>query len=630
MEINNKVLLYFLVMTLLSTVIACEEEAEEFDLNFPLPQITDFSPRSDTVGRTLTITGNNFERITSISIGETTISSDDFEVTSATSITATLPRVLRSGPVTVMNIFDRGSTTSDNFVPIYPRAIVSTWPTEFNAFGRIQVFGENLDMVTLALVNGDTASVSPSGTTALLIDTRNVNFLAGTIGTEIEISLSGFGDIEHQSALLTLLEPAEELPAGSEPRILHDFEDGAVPWQEWEGGPVTGEQAGINLRPISPHPDGGNNFLSVLIPNVNTTSWSSEIFFGDVEPEGDQATDTINLADFRDPHLSFLVNTGMGEARFAIELYESRKWGKWYNDDDGAVIINTGGTWQWVSISLAEDSGFGNWGTVGWDNDDGSTTEIDYSRIRYIKLGTGTDGFTVGNDYEAHIDNFQITDGPVSNVNDFVSGTSTPLFVFFDLEDGNNPYTSGSEAGWRPEVLSTGTVVTDAGNAPQGDRFLSVETEVITPGWNWIGNYDIRELDVPIRDQLTPYISFYLHNGGQATRFEMQLFDANGFGWGTNFLTPSFDGWQVISVNLVTANWSNWGGAPYQEPNLNAITGLDLALNAEMMGDAGATQTILTDYIILTGGSVRSRIGNTMGDYPIVYPSTSKGLKPAF
>ncbi|WP_185154464.1 IPT/TIG domain-containing protein [Fulvivirga sp. M361] len=620
------ILLLLMSLALLHTMTSCENETDEFDLDFPLPQITAFSPQSDTVGKTVTITGANFERISSISIGGANITSENFEVTSSTSITATLPRIFNAGPIAVMNVFDRGAITLDNFVPLYPTATVSGWPSELNAFGKVQIFGKDLDMITLAIVNGDTASISSAGTTALVIDTKNVNFLAGTIGTEIEISLTGLGDVENQSAFLTLQEPAEELPPGSEPRMLLDFEDGIVPWQEWVDGPVTGEQAGINLGAISPHPSGGDNFLSVLIPNVNTTSWSSEVFFGDVEPEGDQATDTINLGDFRDPHLSFLVNTGSGEARFAIELYESHKWGKWYNDEDGAVIVKTGGTWQWVSISLAEDSGFGNWGTVGWDNDDGSKTDIDFSRIRYIKLGTGTDGFTIGNDYEANIDNFQITDGPVSNGDDFLSGSSTPLFVFFDLEDGVNPYQAINE----DKVQSIASVVTDPANAPQGNRFLKVDADVITAGWNWYGNYTIRELNVDIKSQLTPYISFYVHNGNRDTRFEMQLLDANGFGWGTNFLTPANDGWQVITINLVTASWSNWGGAPYQAPDLSAITGLDLALNAEKIGDAGATQTVLTDYVILTAGSVRSRIGSHNINYPIVYPQTKAGKKPAF
>ncbi len=626
----NILSLFLLSVALFFALASCEEETDEFDLNFPLPQITEFAPKSDTIGKTLTITGANFERITSVSVGGVNLTADNFEVTSSTSITVDLPRVLQAGPVSVMNVFDRGATTLDNFVPLYPRTVVSGWPSEFNAFGKIQIFGEDLDMITLAIVNGDTASVSAVGTTSLVIDTRDVAFLAGTIGTEIEITLTGFGEIENQSAFLTLLEPAEELPPGSDPRILYDFEDAVVPWQEWVDGPVTGEQAGINLGAVSPHPMGGSNFLSVLIPDVNTTSWSSEVYYGDVDPAGDQATDTINLADFRDPHLSFLVNTGAGEARFAVELYESHKWGKWYDDTDGAVIISTGGTWQWVSISLAEDSGFGNWGTVGWDNDDGSKTEIDYSRIRYIKLGTGTSGFTVGNNYEANIDNLQITDGPVSNGSDFVSGTLTPLFVFFDLEDGSNPYTSGSEEGWRPEVLSTGTVVTDPGNAPQGDRFLQVDAEVVTAGWNWYGDYSIRELNVGIKEQLTPYISFYLNNGNKDTRFEMQLFDANEFGWGTNFVTPAYDGWQVITVNLVTASWSNWDEAPYQTPDLSAITGLDLALNAELMGDVGATQTTFTDYVILTGGGVRSRVRHHGREYPVVYPETYAGEKPVF
>ncbi len=624
MKIFNIVSRFFLPVLLFSVISSCEEEAEEFDLDFPLPQITEFSPASDTVGRTLTITGTNFERITTVSVGGVSISNDNFEVTSATTITATLPRVLRAGPVAVMNVYERGATTPGNFVPIYPKAVVAGWPADFNAFGRIIIIGENLDMITTAIVNGDTASVSVVGTTALVIDTRDVNFLAGTIGTEVEVSLSGFGDIENQSALLTLLEPAEELPPGSDPRLLNDFETGTLPWQEWEGGPVQNEQAGFNLGQVDPHPNGGNRFASVLIPAVNAQDWSSEIFYGDVEPEGDQATDTINLADFRDPHLSFLVNTGAGEARFAVELYESRKWGKWYDGEDGPIVINTAGTWRWVSISLAEDSGFGNWGVGGWDNDDGGKTELDYGKIRYIKLGTGTSGFPLGNDYEANIDNLQITDGPVSNANDFVSGVQSPAFVFFDLEDGANPFQAVNEQ----KVRSESSVVTDPGNAPQGDRFLRVNAEVLEAGWTWFGNYSIRELNVGIKDQLTTYLSFYLHNGNRDTRFEMQLLDANGFGWGTAFLTPAYDGWQVITINLVTASWSNWGSAPYPAPNLDAVTGLDLAFNAEKMGDAGATQAILTDYVILTGGSVRTRKGSHGINYPVVYPKTKAAKKP--
>ncbi|HAP64183.1 MAG TPA: hypothetical protein DCR93_33440 [Cytophagales bacterium] len=586
----------------LAAVAGCEDPVTEFDIDWPVPVIESFSPQRDTVENQLTIVGQHFSKIAAIRIGGTRVAEDNIVSQSETELVVQIPRVLTAGPIEVENLYEKVAMSEGSFTPIYPPTTVGSFPVSFPSGSRFKVAGENMDFVNRVTVNGTDALIATATSTQLVVDTKD---LVLVVGEEVSVQLFAYGDISNAVGTI-MVDEVQTLPPGSNPVFLGDFEDGSNRFTAWTGSPLAGRpESQVNGgNGVSVYENGGGSFYqSVTIADITDISgWGpyfGEVYFGD--KTGIAGLDTIDVSQFRDPHVSFLVNTGSNAAQFAMEIYESEKFANWSD------LIATNGEWQWVSLPFGPEINLQQWGSNGWDAD-AADGELDYSAIRYVQLGMGVasvadNGFA---SWEANIDRVMITDGPVNSP---ANGDVPTVSVLWDFEDGVNDWVPGT---WQSDVSSSAQINGGDATAPNGSNFLQVTADVASGGWNWYGNLE-KSVSVDLGEYLNPHISFYVNNYGKDQQFEAQIFDALGGSWGTNFVAPAYDGWQIITLNLNTASWGNWG-AETDAPDLSGLTLFKLGFNSNFASD-GETVEIGVDYLVVTDGRIEMIAPPKMTDH---------------
>ncbi|NPD45732.1 IPT/TIG domain-containing protein [Lentimicrobium sp. S6] len=570
-------------LLLWSSCVKEKEFSEDYDVPWPVPVISEFSPKVADISTDFVITGSSLEKVKTVTVGGTTC-----VITEQTDskLTVTLPRVVTSGKIELTNVYKKSAISEEALAITYPNTSVTGFPEVIYVDYPFIITGENMDLVT-SLTLGDTTFTFDGSTateTELTVATKGAGLEVETQITNIKC-LAG-NDI--QNSEMIPVEVKEILPPGSEPFFMLDFEDAVDRYTFWDGSPVHGEEEyGINLSGIEAYaPSGGSYYQTVKMdPVPESADWAyfGEVAYGD--KSGDAGFTRIDLSQFRDPHISLLINSGSGVARIMFEVYESEKFA---NHVDA---INTNGEWQWVSIPIGPGTDFQNWGANGWDGDDNDGV-LDYSIIRYIQIGMGTGDVGAGNRWEINMDNFQITDGPVSSPN---NDTET-LYTFFDFEDGNDPFVHGD---WQSMVTSTSAINGGGLAAPQGSNYLQVSAEVVEEGWNWWGNLEMYDLTIDLTEVGTPYISFWVNNEGREVTFEAEVGDYNGGKWGTNWSIPAYDGWQIYTLNVNTAAWGNWG-ADTDEPDFSGLTHIKLGFNSN--NQPVGPYDLFVDNLILTDG----------------------------
>lgn len=581
---NNLITAVVFLMALSIGISSCkkEEYSENYDIDWPLPTITDFSPKQGLVGNDLTITGSNFVNIKEVKVGGMVC---NVVSESSTELVVSLPRFMSSGPVEVINTYKRYSVTEDNFTPEFPETKITDWPSVIYVDQPFLIKGENLDLIT-SLTIGDSLFVFKGEGSQ---DVMKVTIKGLPLGTETQITsvTCKAGNPIDDSPVI----PVEEkviLPPGSNPILMFDFEDNVNRYTPWTGSPIHGdEESGINISGIAAYENGGGSKYQTVRVSDITSDWSyfGEVAYGDKAGIADYTA--IDLSDFRDPHITFLVNTGGNACRLMYEVYESQKFA---NHVD---IMATSGEWQWVSIPIGRNVSFSDWGSNGWDGDD-ADGELDYTKIRYIQIGMGTGDLRDNgyNAWEINMDNFQITDGAVSNPTTGIAS----IYTFWDFEDSQDPWVFGT---WQSGVTATSSINGGGLTAPQGNSYLEVVADVVTEGWNWYGNLEMYDLNIDLSETLNPHLNFWANTLGGEYTFEAEIGDANGGKWGTNFSVTG-DGWTMVSLNLNTMSWGNWG-AETDAPDLSKITHIKLGYNAN--NRTGTFKTYV-DNIMLTNGPV--------------------------
>ena len=100
----------------------------EYDITWPVPVITSFTPVKDTVGKTITITGSHFEKISKVTIGIPETQADIISST-PTSIVVKIPRTVTAGPITIYTNYKQTVASRAVFTPVYLDVTITNWPT---------------------------------------------------------------------------------------------------------------------------------------------------------------------------------------------------------------------------------------------------------------------------------------------------------------------------------------------------------------------------------------------------------------------------------------------------------------------------------------------------------------------
>ena len=117
-----------------------------YDIKWPVPKITAITPVKDTIGKTMTITGESFDKVTKVSIGVPETQAEIITA-SANSIQVKIPRTVSAGPVTVYTNYKQTGVSAESFTPIFLDVNITGWPTRITRGQAFVIKGTNMDMV---------------------------------------------------------------------------------------------------------------------------------------------------------------------------------------------------------------------------------------------------------------------------------------------------------------------------------------------------------------------------------------------------------------------------------------------------------------------------------------------------
>jgi hypothetical protein len=108
----------FLTIILIGLNSACERDdwSENYDVEFPEPTITGFSPENARIGDVVTVSGTNLDKIQVVSVGNKAMTGID--EASATQLKFTLSGGTQGGRITVRNIYRRVSVSQNDLIVI--------------------------------------------------------------------------------------------------------------------------------------------------------------------------------------------------------------------------------------------------------------------------------------------------------------------------------------------------------------------------------------------------------------------------------------------------------------------------------------------------------------------------------
>ncbi len=541
-----------------SFFMACSEDdfSKDYDIELPVSEIIDFDPKTEFVGKEVTLYGENLDIVTSVSIGNITckiISQEEGN------LVFQVARTAETGNIVISNKYKRSFTSSEPFIPKYLDVVVKQWPTEIEKGLTINISGDNVDMIhSVKFENIQLSKASASPTTATY-STANL-----TLPPSGKLTVTSKTGQILTSAVINVVEPKDTyIPSAS--IMLFDFD---VVEPTIVAGNPTGAgasfTAGKNLGDIVPF---FGNYYSVIAPRGN--AWNGQYQMLETTNGGKG----FDLSNYTSPYITFLVNTNGNKGYFnpAITIGGSES-DKHFTGQDGEYkdnySIQTNG-WEWRSYNL-EGMGFSN-----------IKSEVD-------KISLWFRGGNVGNNdaYEIHIDQVMITDGPLN-----------PVLVF-DME--TMPTFSGGSAS---QNRGSGVTV-----VPQGNKYLTVK-DANVGSWANKGNIKKTANDGSKFDlNKTFYINFLVTTGsdGASGYFQMIFEQTGGTKLGHHFkgdnpykddykFADTHGKWQWRSYKIDPKGLENWGDVP--ELDLN--TPFDLTIDYST-GNVSGKYEMNLDYVILT------------------------------
>lgn len=108
----------FLMVVYAGLNSSCEraEWSEDYDVEFPTPTITNFSPENARVGDVITVSGTNLDKVTVVSVGGKTMNGIDEQ--SAVQLKFKLSAGTQGGIVMVKNIYRRTANSEKSLTLI--------------------------------------------------------------------------------------------------------------------------------------------------------------------------------------------------------------------------------------------------------------------------------------------------------------------------------------------------------------------------------------------------------------------------------------------------------------------------------------------------------------------------------
>ncbi|MBN2744813.1 MAG: hypothetical protein JXR39_13050 [Marinilabiliaceae bacterium] len=559
-RISNQILMLFATATMVLSGCSEKEWSEDYDISWPVSKITQLSAQETVVGDVLTIIGENMNKVSKVYLNgkECEIVANS---ATETQIQFKVARRASTGVVSVRNAYKRLFEYETPVKVTYPEVVVAKWPAKFAAGEAFSIEGENVDLITEVRVGGKSVIIdNPASMTKIVVATAGLGLVAGTA---VDIEVKALGNIlVNKVTGVSVEEPSERFDAVA-PIVLWSFEEGDP---ITEAADVTPDMAGRNLGGLAKAR--GQNYYSVI---VNSTGGWTNFMYIDYGK-------SVDLSEFHDPHITFLVNTN-GKTGYInpfmtqdgstkdnhltnANASERAKYG-----DDYKVTTNG---WEWRSYPISK-----------LFPDFNPTSVFDNVKMRFTSGNVGNGG--VNEIFEIHVDQIMITDG-----------LQLPAAKVFDFE-GDAPEWEENLAG------ATAKVNAVEGEQVSGSKFYQVSIPSVAGSWKWmgaIGNYNAIDLSTMV----DPHLSFQINTGSAEGMIQFESFQ-NNTKWGGAINTTDYkvktDGWVSMSIRLDGA-FGNWGGdATAFDPTM-AIDYLKLGFTTGNI-ESGAYEVRIDDVYISDG-----------------------------
>lgn len=555
----KKNLIYLICGIVFSTFFyACSEDefSKDYDINLPVSEIVDFNPKTEFVGKNITLYGENLDVVTSVFIGNATckiVSQDKGTLVVAVSRTAARDNI------SVTNKYKRVFTSKELFTPKYLDIAITQWPSEIERGLTIDIQGTNMDMIqSVKFENVQLPKASASESKATY---STVNLTLPESGKLTVVSKTGQ---ILSSSIINVVEPKDTyIPKPSIMLFDFDMVDPTVVPGNPTGAGAT-YTAGKNLGGITPF---FGSYYSVIAPKGN--AWNG-IYQSLETTNGGKGFD---LSAYNSPYITFLVNTNgkQGYMNPAITIGGTES-DKHFTGQSGEYSdnykIKTDG-WEWRSYNLA---------TMGWSD----------IKSKVDKIALWFRGGNVGESdaFEIHIDQVMITDGPLNPI---------PVFDFEVMPAFNN----GSAA------LNQGSGITQVA---QGESYLTVKDSNVGK-WGNKGNTRKNGNDgSKFSLNKTFYVNFLINTGsdGASGYFQLIFEQSGGTKLGYHFkgdnpykddykFSNTAGQWKWRSYKIDPKGLENWGSVP----ELNLASPFDLTVDFST-GNVEGKYEMNLDYVVLT------------------------------
>jgi IPT/TIG domain len=494
-----------------------KEFSEDYDIDWPVPVITAFTPEKQTIDQNITITGSKFEKLTRVTVGNPETEASIVSST-ATQIIVKVPRTANTGPVTVYTNYNQKGVSEKSLTPQYLDVTVTAWPNRITRTEPFTIKGQNMDMVLEVEVDGKKIPISPKGgaaTDQLVVPTTGLTLPNQIV---VKITRARAGIVNGTSPSMVVEDPSDFFIPEA-PIVLYDFEAGNNPYVNYGGSTAT---SGFNASGAPK----GRDARYLTVQKTGAVAWEGLGEFVYNNP--------INLSQFHKPHLTFLVNTRGKDGYMQAEIVQNgTKWGVHFKPANSPFDYNLASAgWTWVTVELKTEN-VEKWGGSGTSFDPkGPISQITFG----FKRGNGS-----SSDYEINIDQLMITDG-----------AQKPFAKCWDFEDNVNPYSGSASSGINLSNIAT----------KSGDRYLTVSLNGAA-NWNWTGDMAFGG-PINLSTLADPYINVWVNTNGKKGYFQFETNQAN-VKWGGNTNTSEYlfetNGWKLYSFRLKTFPWEKWGGS---------------------------------------------------------------------
>lgn len=452
-KISNILLLS--IATLFWSSCSEDEYSKDYDINFPAAKVVETSDNQPFVDEEITLTGENLNTVSSVSIG-----AYKFAIVSAesSSMIVKVPRNVEPGILVLMNKYKREFISEVSIVPQFYPAEVKTWPNKIEKGKPFTLKGENMDLIKEVKLNGTIVSVSGAASKNQVAYATSEIVLE--VGQKAIIEVTPKAGDKQVSAEIEITKAANTYMP-KQTILLWDFES--------EAKVIDQTDKELKLEYVAGF---FGKALRATHPNLQS-DWSPV-----AKLYADNGGKGFDLTNYTHPCLTMLVNTNGKKGYVNLEIEGTIDGHKADKHMNGYKFETAG--WEWFSFDLAA------LGFDGTTNDWGTAPDVKSEALKSIRLRF-LDGGAAG-DFEILLDQVLITDGPLNptvawNAEKDAEKYETGAFALINSNTNSaltgysqgNKYAnySGPGAGWDKSVIAVTTCPALDTNAYQNGVWIN-------------------------------------------------------------------------------------------------------------------------------------------------------------